>query len=224
MTLIYYDIILNKILYLFHSDDNIEQFQNQGPQRLHTVYTPQQNTKTLPHIPDPSETATIQNASEISGKTTNNPQSLTVTIDSNIVQIPVHDITQNTLPHQNQYNTDININQDNTSTVSTSDTNITPQFQTQQPSPRNYDPPPIPPQYSTQTTSHNPPQQGSSNTPVTNLPQIQPTVPFQTTTPTRSPLLPTLAYTPAQHTNKKFTTRFNYKYSSIQCNTQIYYL
>ena len=139
----------------FYSDDQIEHFQNQEPQQLHTVQIPQQETNTLQTIPDPSETATIQNASEISDITINNPQSLTVTNDSNIIQVPVHYITQNT--HQNQNNTDINTNQDDTSTLSTSDTQITTQFQTQQPSPRNYDPPPIPPQYSTQNTPQNSP-------------------------------------------------------------------
>ena len=68
--------------------------------------------------------------------------------------------TQNTLPNQNHINTDSN--QDGTSTISTSDTNISPQPQTQQPSSRNYDPPSIPPQYSTQTLSHTSPQPGSS--------------------------------------------------------------
>ena len=132
----------------FYSDDNLEQFQNQE-ERLHTVHNPQQETNPPQHIPDPSETSTVQNASEIFDTTINNPRSLTITNGSNIVQIPVRNITQNVLTNQNQSNTNININQDSTATVSTSDTNITPQFQTQQPSPRNYDPPSLPPQYST---------------------------------------------------------------------------
>ena len=45
----------------------------------------------------------------------------------------------------------------------------------------------------TQTTPHNPPQQVYSNTHATNAPQIQPTVQFQSTTPTRQPILQTLA-------------------------------
>ena len=47
-----------------------------------------------------------------------------------------------------------------------------------------------------QTTPHNSPQQGSSNT---NASQIQPTVQFQTTTPTRQPISQTFTYTPAQN-------------------------
>ena len=101
------------------------------------------------HLPDPSDIAPKQNISEISDITTNNPQSITITSSSNIVQIPIHNVTQNTIPNQNHTNTDSN--QDGTSTASTSDTNITPQLQTQQPSPRNYNPHSIPPRYSTQT-------------------------------------------------------------------------
>ena len=69
----------------------------------------------------------------------------------------------------------MNIPQHNTYTSSTSDNNITPQLQRQQPSTRNYDPTP---EYSTQTTPHTSPQQGSSNTHVTNIPQIQSTLHF----------------------------------------------
>ena len=98
-------------------------------------------------IPDPSDIAPIQKDSELSDITTNIPQSFTITTDSNIVQIPIHNITQKTLPNQNYTNNDSN--HDGTSTVSTSDTNISPQLQAQQPSPENYDPPSIPPQYST---------------------------------------------------------------------------
>ena len=105
--------------------------------------------------------------------------------------------TQNTNNDPNQNNTNNNPNQNNTSTLSTTNTNIT---RTQQLSPRNYDPPPLPSQYSTQKSPNNSPQQGSSNTHGTNAPQIQPTVQFQTTTPTRQPILQTLAYTPAQNT------------------------
>ena len=50
-----------------------------------------QNQETIhfTNMPDPSETATIQNVSELSEETTNNPQSITKTDDSNIIQIPV---------------------------------------------------------------------------------------------------------------------------------------
>ena len=64
----------------------------------------------------------------------------------------------------------IDQNQDNTFTLYTLDTTVTQQFQTQQPSPRNYDPPP---QYFTQTTPHNSPQQASSNTNATNTLQVR---------------------------------------------------
>ena len=70
---------------------------------------------------------------------------------------------------------------DNTSTLSTSNTHVSQEFQTQQDSPRNYNPPSIPPQYSLQTSTHNSPQQGSSNTQITRIVQ------FQTTTPTTPP-------------------------------------
>ena len=63
----------------------------------------------------------------------------------------------------------------------------------------NYDPPPLPSQYSPLTTPHNSPQQGSSNTQVTN------TVQFQTITPTTQPEIPVLAYTPAQNTQTQNT-------------------
>ena len=59
-------------------------------------------------------------------------------------------------------------------TLSTSNTQITQEFQTQQNSPRNYDPPPLPSQYSTQTTPYNSPHQGPSNKQTTH------TVHFQT--------------------------------------------
>ena len=124
----------------------------------------------------------------------NNPQSLTTTNASNVFQIPVHNITQTPINDQNRNDTTHDTNQDNTSTLSTSITHKAQQFQTQQTLPRNYDPPPLPSQLATQTTSHNSPQQGSSNTQTTN------TVQFQTTTPTTQPIVQTLAYTPAQNT------------------------
>ena len=70
----------------------------------------------------------------------------------------------------------------------------TQQLQTQQTSPRTYDPHPLPPQYSIQTSSHNSSQQCSSNIKTTN------TVQFQTTTPTTQPIVQTSAYFPAQNT------------------------
>ena len=93
----------------------------------------------------------------------NNTQSLAITNDSNILQLPVHNITQNPIDDHNQNDTTHKTNQDNTSPLSTSNTHITQHLLAQQTSPRNYDPPPLPSQYSTQTTPHNSPQQGSSN-------------------------------------------------------------
>ena len=77
-------------------------------------------------------------------------------------------VNQSTNNDPNQNNTNNNPNQDNTSTLTTTNTNITQTFQTQQPSPRNYDPLPLPSQYVTHTPPHISPQQGSSNTNNTN--------------------------------------------------------
>ena len=71
--------------------------------------------------------------------------------------------------------------------------------------PRNYDPPPLPSQYSIHTTPHNSPQQGSSNPNGTTTFQFQPEVQFQTTTQTRQPNLKTLSYTAAQNTQTQNT-------------------
>ena len=140
-----------------------EQFQNQEEQ-FPTLQNIQQDINLPQHIRNPSETAPIQNVSEPSDITIPNPQSITITNDSNILQ---------TVTNQNPNTTDSN--QDRTSTVLTSDTNVTSQLQTQQPSPRNYDPPSIPPQYATQPLSNTSPQ-SSSFTQATvsqNLPTIQ---------------------------------------------------
>ena len=119
---------------------------------------------------NPSETATIQNASEFSEETVQpvqNTQSLTITNDSNLIRVPTHNITQDETNTQNQDNTS-STTQDNTSVLVTSHTHVTQPSQTQR-SPRQiYDPPSIPPQFSTQIHTHNFPQQGSSNTQHTN--------------------------------------------------------
>ena len=167
---------------------------HQEPQQFNKLLYQQPDTTALQNVPDPSETATIQNVSELSDITINNPQNLTKTNDSNILQIPVHDITQNPNNNQDQNDTILDTNQDITSTLSTSNTTITQQFQTQQTSPQNYNPPPLPPQYFIQTSPHFSPQLGSTNTQTTN------TVQFQTTTPTTQSIEQTLEYTPAQKT------------------------
>ena len=81
------------------------------------------------------------------------------------------------------------------STLSTSDTNVHQLFQTQQPPPRNYDPPLLPPQNSTQTTSHNFPQQCFSDTNGTNTSHVEHELQFQTTTQPKQLVLQTLSYT-----------------------------
>ena len=73
---------------------------NQEPHQFNVVPYQQQDTTTLQNVPDPSETATIQNVSELSDLFINNPQSLTITNDSNILQVPVHNITQNLINDQ----------------------------------------------------------------------------------------------------------------------------
>ena len=76
----------------------------------------------------------------------------------------LYDMSQNTTNDQNQ---------GNTSTLSTLNTTVSHTFQLQQPSPGNFDPPPLPPQYSIQITPHNSPQQGSSNTKVIKTLQVE---------------------------------------------------
>ena len=125
----------------FFQDDHRKLFQNQELQQFNIVPEQQQETTTLQNVADPSETATIQNVSELSDITVNNTQKFTITNESNIIQIPVHNITQNTINDQNQNVTTHNTNQVNNSTLSTSNTHIPQPFQTQQTSPRNHDPP-----------------------------------------------------------------------------------
>ena len=84
------------------------------------------------------------------------------------------------------------ITQDNTSVSSTSHTNITQTSQTQTSPRQNYDPPSIPPQFSTQIHTHNSPQQGSCKT------QHKKPVHFQTPTQPSPPEIQTSTYTPAQ--------------------------
>ena len=135
---------------------------------------------------NPSETATIQTV-----QTVQNTQSLTITNDSRFTQVPTLNITPDETNNQNQDNI-LSTTQDNTSILSTSQTNVTQPSQTQRSPGQNYDPPSIPPQFSTQIHTHNSPQQGSSNTQHTN------TVHFQTQTPPSPPEIHTSTYTPAQ--------------------------
>ena len=142
-----------------------------------------------------SETATPQKPSELSEETAptvQNTQSLTISNDSNLIQVPTHKITHDEINNQNLQNA-LKTTQDNVSVLSTSNTNITQPSHTQRSLRQNYDPPSIPPQFSTQTNTHYSSQQGSSNTQHTN------TVHFQTPTPPSPPRLQTSTYTPAQN-------------------------
>ena len=70
---------------------------------------------------NPSETATLQNASEFSEETVQtvqNTQSLTIIDDSNLIQGPTHNITPDETNNQNQDNT-LNTTLDNISVLST---------------------------------------------------------------------------------------------------------
>ena len=151
---------------------------------------------------NPSETATIQNTSELSEETVYNTQSFTITNDSNLIQSPTHTITQNDFTNQNQDNT-LNINQENTSVLSNTHTNITQPSHTQVSPRQNYDPPSIPSQFSTQISTHNSPQQGSSNT--QRISQNTNTVHFQTPTPPSPSETQTSPYTPAQNNPVQIT-------------------
>ena len=142
-----------------------------------------------------SETATIQNTSEFSGKTIQNTQSFTITNDTNLIQVATHNITQDEFNNQNQDNP-LSTTQDKTSVLSTANTNITQPSQTQASPRQNHDPPPIPPQFSTQIHTHNSPQQGSSNT--QHNTQNTNTVHFQTPTPPSPSEIQTSTYTPTQ--------------------------
>ena len=197
-----------KIFHNLFQLKNTHRFQNQEPQQLNVVPDQHQHTTTLRNLPDSSDTLTVQNVSELSDTTTITPQSFTVTSDSNVIQSPVRNITQNTKTDQNQ---------NNTSTLSTLNTTVTQPFQTQSPL-RNFDPPPLPTQNSFQTTPHNSPQQSSSNTNGTNALQVQPETQFQTTTQLRQTILQTLSYTPTQTTqthNKQHGLTIN----TLQSNT-----
>ena len=127
-------------------------FQNPDPPQEQPLYPPLSQISDIQQ-PNPSETTTTHNTSEFSEETVQNTRSFTITDDSNLI-IPTHKITQNEFTNQNQDNTS-NTNPDNTSVLSTSNTNITQPFQTQVLSPRNYNPPSVPPQFSTQINSHN---------------------------------------------------------------------
>ena len=88
------------------------------------------------------------------------------------------------------------------------------------PSPPKYDPPPIPPQFSTQINVHNSPQQSSSNT--QHITQNTNTVHFQTPTPPSPSEIQTSTYTPAQ-TDPVQTTQPTLNINTIQSNPSFNY-
>ena len=169
-------------------------FQNPESHQLKPLYPQVPKISDIQHM-NPSETVTIQMASEFSEETVQNTQSFTETNDSNIIQVPTHKITQDETNNQNQDNT-LSITQDNTSVLSTSHTNNTQPSQIQASPRQNYDTPSIPPEFSTQIHTHNSPQQGSSNT--QHNTQHNNTVHFQTPTPPSPPEIQISTYTPAQ--------------------------
>ena len=193
-------------------------FQNSDPPQDQPLYPPLSQISDIQQA-NPSETATIQNTSEFSEETVQNTQSFTITDDCNLIQIPTHNITQNEFNNQNLDNT-FTTNPDNTSVLSTSNTNITQPSQTQVPSPRIYNPPSVPPQFSTQINTHNSPQQSSSNT--HQITQNTNTVHFQTPTPPSPAEIQTSTYTPAQ-TNPVPTTQPTLNNNTIHSNPSFNY-
>ena len=193
-------------------------FQNSDPPQEQPLYPPLSQISDIQQ-PNPSETSTIHGTSEFSEETVQNTQSFPITDDSNLILIPTHNITQNEFNNQNQDNT-LTTNPDNTSVLSTSNTNITQPSQIQVPSLRNYNPPSVPPQISTQINTHNSPQQSSSNT--HNITQNTNTVHFQTPTPPSPSEIQTSTYTPAQ-TNTVQTTQPTLIINTIHSNPSSIY-
>ena len=114
-------------------EDLTNLFQNSDPPQDQPLYPPISQISDIQQ-PNPSETTTIHDPSEISDETVQNTRSFTTTDDSNILLIPTHNITQNEFNNQNQDNT-FTTNPEMTSVLSTSNTNITQPSQTQVPSP-----------------------------------------------------------------------------------------
>ena len=181
-------------------DDVVNFFQNPELPQSNPLYPQISQGPNLQQI-NPSEAATTQKTSELSDvteqteQTVQNTQSFTITNDSNLLQIPTHNVTPEETDNQNP-DTISNTTQDNTSVLSTSHTNNTQQSQQSQtltsPS-QNFDPPSIPSQLATSNNTHDSPQPGSSNT------EIPHTVHFQTPTPPSPPQIQTSTYTPAQN-------------------------
>ena len=85
-------------------EDLANLFQNPEPHQLNPLYPQLPQASDIQQL-NPSETATIQNASEFSEETVQtvqNTSSLTITNDSNLIQVPTHYITQDETNNQNQ--------------------------------------------------------------------------------------------------------------------------
>ena len=177
-------------------DDVVNLFQNPELPELNPLYPQISQIPNLQQI-NPSEIITTQNTSDLSDvteqteQTVQNTQSFTITNDSNLLQIPTHNITSEDNSNQNP-DTISNITQDNTSVLSTSQSNAQ-QSQTLASPRQNYDPPSNPSQFAISNNTLNSPQPGSSNTQNTH------TVHFQTPTPPSPPQIQTSTYTPAQN-------------------------
>ena len=85
-------------------DEFVNFFQNQEPHQLNPLYPQLTQASDIQQL-NPSETVTIQNASEFSEETVQtvqNTHSLTITNDSNRIQIPTHNITPDETKNQSQ--------------------------------------------------------------------------------------------------------------------------
>ena len=94
--------------------DNLNLFQNQQPYQINPLYPQLTQTSDTQQL-NPSETATLQNTSESSEEseqTVQNTQSFTITNDSNLIQVPTHNINpdQTSDPNQNTTFTIIHYN------------------------------------------------------------------------------------------------------------------
>ena len=84
-------------------DDLVNLFQNQEPHQLNPLYPQLPQASDIQKL-NPSETATVQNASEFSEETVQtvqNTQSFTITNDLNLIQVPTHNITPDETNNQN---------------------------------------------------------------------------------------------------------------------------
>ena len=202
----------NQSILQFNPDDNTDLFQNPQPQQQENITHDQQQNTTLRNQSDSSETDTIRNVSEKSDINNKNSQNFTTSNDSNVLQVPVRQETQNT---------NDNLTQDNTFTLSTSHITVTQPLHTQN-NITSQSRSTSSSQCSPYTTPHNSPQQGSSNPTGTTRRPTQPEVQFQTITLTRQSMLQTLSYTPAQNTqtqNVQFSLTINTRHSNTVPNS-----